>query len=67
MSYITDRRHYLAADGETVVEEGDPRAAILLFGMGAEVSDADAARYGLKAKAPAANKAKAGPAENKER
>lgn len=71
MAYTSDRRLFLAADGVTVVEEGDARAATLLVGEGGQLSDADARRYGLiadeaKAKAsPPANKAKAGPAETK--
>lgn len=71
--YTSDRRLYLAADGETVVEEGDPRAATLLVGEGGQLSVEDAARYGLtntrkqsgeKAEAPKSNKVRSAP-ENK--
>jgi hypothetical protein len=75
MPYIATRRLYLAADGQTVVEEGDPRAATLLVGVGGQLSDADAARYGLltspdpepgeKARPAPANKLRKAPAENK--
>ncbi len=53
-------RLWLAADGETVVEEGDPRAATLLIAPGQTMPRADAERYGLlnpKKDAPKANKA----------
>lgn len=36
-SLIADRRLYLTADGATVVEESDPRAALLLAGAGCEI------------------------------
>lgn len=67
--YTSEKRWYLTADGKAV-EEGDPTAATLLIGIGGQLSDEDAERYGLtgsKAKAaPPANKAKAAPAANKE-
>ena len=46
--YVPDRRLYLAEDGETVVEEGDPRAASLLAVPGIPVAAADVERYKLK-------------------
>lgn len=52
-------RLYLAADRQTVVSEGDERAAFVLVGPGGQLSDEDAARYGLvaeKAAPPKANK-----------
>lgn len=62
--YISDRRYYLAADGETVVGEGDPRAATLLVGEGGQLSDEDAARYGLtRVRATAAEELVEEPAE----
>ncbi len=77
MPYVSEKRLYLADDGKTVVEEGDPRAATLLVGVGGTLSDEDAKRYGLaddgekdkaKAKADApANKAKSAPSEDKDR
>jgi len=48
---ISDKRLYLAADGETVVEDGDARANTLLVGAGSEIADDDARRYGLLPKA----------------
>jgi hypothetical protein len=57
----------LTADREKVVEDGDPAAAFLLGGEGAEIPDDEAARLGLgkrKQQAPAANKA-AKPSSNK--
>lgn len=47
MSFRTDKRYYLTADGKAV-EEGDPAGQSLLFGMDAEVSAADAKKYGIK-------------------
>jgi hypothetical protein len=46
-SLRADRRLYLAADQQTVVEDGDPRAAFLLATPGTEISEADAKRLGL--------------------
>jgi hypothetical protein len=75
MPYTADERLYLDANGN-VVKEGDPNAATLLVGVGGQLSDEDARRYGLASKAktepaeeksvnePRPNKAKA-PAENK--
>lgn len=52
MSYVSDRRLYLTADGR-VVDEGDEAARTLLVGEGCELDDATAAQYGLSGKAPA--------------
>lgn len=60
MSFRTDRRFYLTADGRAV-EEGDPDGQSLLFGVDAEVSAADAKKYGLKDPAAAAEPAAAEP------
>ena len=61
---IADRRLYLTADRERVVEEGDPDAAFLFVTPGKQISDADAERYGLK---PARAEAKqADESDNKE-
>ena len=49
MSYTSDKRLYLTREGE-VVEEGDERAATLLVGEGGQLSDAQAAQYGLTGK-----------------
>jgi hypothetical protein len=46
-------RLYLTADRQTVVSEGDARAAFVLVGPGGQLSDEDAARYGLVAQAVA--------------
>lgn len=64
MPFIADRRLYLTADDQ-VVEEGDERAVKLLVGVEGVVDDDTAKRYGLKAKAPAENKAKKAAPENK--
>lgn len=70
--WTSERRLYLDQDGN-VVEADDPKRASLLVGQGGQLPLADAERYGLlekaeqaevKAVAPKANKAKAGP-ENK--
>lgn len=53
MPYISTRRLYLTADGATVVEEGDARAATLLVGVGGQLSDEDATRYHLRPEADA--------------
>lgn len=53
MTFRTDRRYYLTADGRAV-EEGDPDGQSLLFGVDAEVSAADAKKYGLTDPAKAA-------------
>lgn len=67
MSVEVDRRLFLAADGKTLVEDGDPSAAFLWSSAGKQVSDAEAERVGYKAKAaPTADKAKRAPA-NKSR
>lgn len=65
---------YLDADGN-VVKADDPNAATLLVARGGALSEDDARRYGLlksentdadeKAKAPAANKARATEPPNK--
>jgi hypothetical protein len=43
-----DRRLWLTADREHVVEDGDPEAAFLLGGPGDEVDDDEAKRLGIK-------------------
>lgn len=61
-----DRKLWLTADREKVVEDGDPNAAFLLGNEGSEVPDDEAKRLGLGSKKAAepANKA-AKPAANK--
>lgn len=44
---LSDRRLYLSADKEVVVEEGDRRAAFLFATPGYEVLAGDVERYGL--------------------
>jgi len=61
--YIADRRLYLDKNGN-VVEEGDPNKATLLVHQGGILSRDVAERYGLLNDG---GKAKAGPAENKQR
>jgi hypothetical protein len=46
MPFQSDKRLYLTADDQ-VVEEGDERAVSLLVGEGGQLSDAQAAKYGL--------------------
>lgn len=53
-----DRKLWLTADRESVVEDGDPKAAFLLAAEGDEVSDEDVKRYGIKARSAPANKAR---------
>lgn len=56
-----DRKLWLTADRDKVVEDGDPEAAFLLGAEGATVPDDEAERLGLtgsKQKAAPANKAR---------
>jgi hypothetical protein len=50
MAYVTDRRLWLTADRERVVEDGDPEAASLLASRGKALPDEVARRYGLTGK-----------------
>lgn len=59
-----DRKLWLTADKETLVEDGDPKAAFLFASEGDEVSDEDAERYGLKPKKAEAKQS--APAEDKQ-
>ena len=52
MAFQSKKRLYLTAD-QQVVEEGDERAATLLVGEGGQLSDEQAAQYGLLRDAPA--------------
>jgi hypothetical protein len=45
--YVSDRRLYVTADRECLVEEGDPKARFLLVAEGGELSMEEARRYGL--------------------
>lgn len=65
--YINDGSPiYLNADKTAIVEEGSPNAAFLLVGSGGQLTDEEAAKYGLKGgKRASENKLKAGPSENK--
>lgn len=64
-----DRNLYLADDGETLVEEGDPRAAHHWALAGSTRSEAEAERVGYKpakkSKQPSEDKAQDGPSEDK--
>jgi hypothetical protein len=62
--WISDRRLFLTADKERVVEDGDPEACFLLVGQGCELPMAEAERYGL-VKPKAQEKAMEGPSEDK--
>lgn len=63
MSYTSDKRLYLTREGE-VVEEGDERAATLLVGEGGQLSDEQAAKYGLTGARDAAPKSDVPAAES---
>lgn len=53
MGHIVDRRLLLTADGQRLVEDGDPAGATLYCAAGDELSDEDALRFGLVPAAPA--------------
>ena len=53
-----DRKLWLNADRDKVVEDESPDAAFLLGTEGTEISDDEAERLGVKAKAAPANKAR---------
>lgn len=65
MTVTADRKLWLAADKETVVEDGDAGAAFLFASPGDEISDEDAKRYGVKSKSKPAEK-QAPPPSNKQ-
>lgn len=69
MSYVHEGPSlYLAADRQTVVPEGDPRAAFLLAAQGSPVPDDIAHAHGLideKGRPAPPNKLRPGPGENK--
>lgn len=56
MAYTADRNIYLNADRSKVVEEDSPDAAFLLVAEGSELSDEEAAEYGLKSSRKAEDK-----------
>lgn len=67
MVYVSDKRLHVNSDKSKVVPEDHPDAAYLLVAEGGELSDEEAAKYGLdkgkKAESkPAENKAEAAPA-----
>lgn len=70
MTYTASKRIYVNSDRSKVVEANSAEAAFLLVGEGGELSDEDAAKYGLgksekKAEhAPPENKAESMPARN---
>lgn len=45
--FVSDRRLYLNADRSRIVEESDPQATFLLCGVGGQLDDATADKYGL--------------------
>lgn len=47
---IADRRLYVTDDRSEVVEEGDPKGAWLLAGVGSQIGEGDVVRYGLSMK-----------------
>ena len=60
--FTSDRRLYVTADKERVVEEGDPEAAFLLVGAGSSVDPEIARKYSLDR---VLSKAVKGPAQDK--
>lgn len=60
---IADRRLWLDATRERVVEDGDPEAAFLLCSPGDELADELVERYGLKERRKPADKARRKPAD----
>jgi hypothetical protein len=52
--YKAEKRLYTTADGSEVVDENDPRAAVLLAAEGMEIPDAQAERLGLTGRKRAA-------------
>lgn len=65
-SVVVGEKLWLTADGQRLVADGDPEAAVLFATPGKRVSREDAERYGLvKAKGKPATK-DAAPAEDKQ-
>lgn len=64
MTVIASEKLWLTADRSRVVPDGDAEAAFLFCTPGKAISDDDAKRYGVKAKAKPANK-EADPPANK--
>lgn len=66
MVYTSDKRLHVNADRTKVVPEDSEDAAYILVGEGGELSDEEAAKYGLnKSARKSEDKAVAAPAENK--
>lgn len=61
-----DRKLWLTADKEAVVEDGDPSAAFLLGGEGDEIDDAEGERLGLTSRRKSAATKQADVPANKE-
>ena len=55
-SITVDRRLWLAEDGETLVEDGDPKAAFLWANEGRDVHEDEAKRVGYKPKSSSRSK-----------
>lgn len=66
MTVTADRKLWFTADKESVVEDGDPKAAFLACSEGDELDDETAKRLGLKSKARPSDKQAPAPA-NKSR
>lgn len=64
MPFELDRKLWYTADKNSVVEDGDPKAAFLLGNVGYRISDEEAERLGLKKESAKENK-RFTPAENK--
>jgi len=64
-SYFPGHRLWLTADKSRLVEDDDPDAATLFCGPRDGISEADAERFGLKAKPPPEDKAVKAPPEDK--
>lgn len=61
--FKSDKRLWLTADGATVVEDGDPRARVLLVAAGGEIDDALAKKFGLPEYTQAAHEHAQAPAD----
>lgn len=67
MVYVSDKRLHVNADKSKIVDENSEDAAYLLVAAGGELSDEEAAKYGLAKSQSKAEQSKAehAPAEDK--
>ncbi len=67
--YVSDKRLYLTADGKVTEDPNEASGGKLLVGVGGELPNDEAERYGLiggKAEKPPANKGRKGTANKAE-